>query len=305
MKRIVMAAMAIIALTTSTGCTTITGFVSLAATRANGLQQNLVARQEDRMKNMEAEMATRMKQRELDWQKRQLEIEQCQTSNRPEIEQVVTTKLDMSLNQTLTVGKLEVDMDALLALIRQREADAALLQQEIGKMDAHSEAQYQTALRAWASECLAAKEMGCCGPKDDDLPAPPVRPSNGIAARILPTEIPYKMSVRMSTDIDGPWITESNVRHLPADDGCCCEGCGASDCDNSCDSCDAKSCPVGGPGCEFRAAPYSPVYFDDYEPSHATHQHTAPQGSPSESPSDETPVPAAPTPPPMPAAEAA
>jgi hypothetical protein len=264
--------------------------LSLAAQRASGIQQNLILRQEDRIRNMEAEMAARETQREMDWAERQAQIEECQQANRPQVDQVVSTELGMGLSQRLNVGKLEVDVAALESLLAQRQADSAMLQEQVGQMKEHSEAQYQEELRAWASQCLAAQELGCNGPKAAELPPPPQRRNLNLAQTLMPTEIPYKRNVRMETKMDGPWFKSSNVRNVPAKG--CCDGCGGASCAGDCDAC---SCPVGD-DCVSRASPVTPVYYDSY-PSTNRHQ-------PIEMPKPPEIQPTAPVPPPMPVPEA-
>ncbi len=89
--------MVVLTIMTSSGCTTVTGWMSLAAQRATGIQQNLIARQEDRIRNMEAQMAARENQRQMEWAERQAQIEECQKANRPNVDQVVSTELGIGL----------------------------------------------------------------------------------------------------------------------------------------------------------------------------------------------------------------
>ena len=302
MKRNRLIALVMVTIMTGSGCTTVTGWMSLTAQRASGIQKNLIARQEDRIRNMEAEMDARTSEREIEWAERQAQIEQCQKANRPAVDQVVSTELGLALNQRLNVGKLEVDVAALEALIEQRRNDSALLAEEVGKMENHCEAQYQAELRAWATQCLAAQEMGCNGLKGDDLPPPPTRRNLTLAHTIMPTEIPYKLSVKMETELKGPWVKGSNVKMVPGDPGCC-DGCGNSSCDGGCDAC---SCPIGD-DCVSRAGPAAPVYYDDYPATnHSQQRLTLPRDEPV--PADAVPKDSglkAPSPPPMPESDTA
>lgn len=277
---------------TSSGCTTVTGWMSLAAQRASGIQQNLISRQEDRIRNMESEMAARETQRQMEWAERQAQIEECQKANRPNVDQIVTTELGMGLSQRLNVGTLEVDVAALESLLAQRQADAAMLQTEVGKMKDHSEAQYQAELRAWATRCLAAQEMGCNGPKAADMPPPPQRRNLNLTQTLMPTEIPYKLNVRMETKMDGPWFKDSDVRNVPAKG--CCDGCGGASCAGDCVD---RSCPVGD-DCVSRAAPVSPVYYDKYPSTNRVQPIELPK-----LPEAPELAPKAPVPPPMPVPE--
>ena len=290
MKRLGLVGLVMITIMTSSGCTTVTGWMSLATQRVTGMQQNLIARQEDRIRNMEAEMEAREHERQTAWAERQAQIEKCQKENRPNVDQVVSTELGLALKQRLNVGKLEVDVAALEALIAQRRDDSTMLQEEVGKMEAHCEAQYQAELRAWATQCLAAQEMGCNGPKGADLPPPPKRRNLNLAHTIMPTEIPYKLNVRMETEMDGPWFKNSNVRTVPIDP--CCNGCGTPSCDGGCTD---FSCPVGD-DCVSRAAPVAPVYYEGYPSTGHDYRPTI-MPVPTEAADDDV---TAPVPPPMP-----
>jgi hypothetical protein len=217
------------------GCAGLNNFYELAAFRMGSHHDLADIRRdtreqlaEERLEAKQIAAERELQQLQVDLERQKLEMQFCQANIAAQQQQLASqirdnlqSKVAFNVEQGLEVGELEVDVEQLQQLLKQRKKDAAaptLSQNASQKSTCGFEERLcgcEPGLRR--KHCLRCAHQKCGCPPENDCggPAALQQAQTSPQRSLRPQEIPMKLPVRLTFGMQNPRIEEARILRRP------------------------------------------------------------------------------------------